>query len=110
MKSKSQRVSETHAGRIDESKLNAFLERAITDLGAGYGGVMVSLGRHLGLYQALAGAGPLSSNEVALRAACAERYVREWLSSQVAGGYVAYTLHPNLRVVARTSGRAGRRA
>jgi len=55
--------------------------------------VMVSLGRQLGLYWALAGAGPLSSNEVASRAACAERYVREWLNSQVAGGYVAY--HPS---------------
>jgi hypothetical protein len=34
--------------------------------------------------------GPLSSRELAKRANCAERYVREWLNSQVAGGYVAY--------------------
>ncbi len=54
---------------------------------------MVSLGRQLGLYEALAGAGPLSSHEVASRAGCAERYVREWLNSQVAGGYMAY--HPS---------------
>ncbi len=75
---------------IDESKLNAFLNRAMTDLAAGYAGVMVSLGRQLGLYEALAGAGPLSSREVAARCGCAERYVREWLNSQVAGGYLAY--------------------
>ena len=40
----------------------------------------------------MAGAGPLSSQEVARRSGCAERYVREWLNSQVAGGYVDY--HP----------------
>jgi len=54
---------------------------------------MVSLGRKLGLYEAMAGAGPLSSREVAARAGCAERYVREWLNSQAAGGYVVY--HPS---------------
>lgn len=77
---------------IDTDKLNAFIGRALTDLSAGYGGVMVSLGHRLGLYKAMAGAGPLSSRELAARANCAERYVREWLGSNVAGGYVIY--HP----------------
>jgi SAM-dependent methyltransferase len=63
---------------------------ATSDLTAGYTGVMVSLGSKLGLYKTLAGAGPLSANEVAARAGCAERYVREWLNSQAAGGYLAY--------------------
>ncbi len=75
---------------IDTAKLDAVVARAIGDLSAGYGGVMVSLGNRLGLYKAMAGAGPLSSREVAKRANCAERYVREWLNSQVAGGYVVY--------------------
>jgi len=75
---------------IDPAKLDAFLARAVGDLSAGYGGVMVSLGNRLGLYKAMAGAGPLSAREVASRAKCAERYVREWLNSQVAGGYVVY--------------------
>jgi 2-polyprenyl-3-methyl-5-hydroxy-6-metoxy-1,4-benzoquinol methylase len=38
----------------------------------------------------MAGAGPLTSRELADRTACAERYVREWLNSQVAGGYISY--------------------
>ncbi|WP_331374655.1 class I SAM-dependent methyltransferase [Sinorhizobium chiapasense] len=76
--------------KIDQAKLDAIVSRAIGDLSAGYGGVMVSLGNRLGLYKALAGAGPLTSNELANRADCAERYVREWLGSQVAGGYVTY--------------------
>lgn len=75
---------------IDTTKLDALLSRAIGDLSAGYGGVMVSLGHRLGLYKAMAGAGPLTSWELAGRAGCAERYVREWLGSQVAGGYVAH--------------------
>ena len=75
---------------IDAKKLDALLARAVGDLSAGYGGVTVSLGHRLGLYKAMAGAGPLSARELAGRAGCAERYVREWLNAQVAGGYVAY--------------------
>ena len=75
---------------IDQAKLESFLARAVGDLSAGYGGVMVSLGSKLGLYQAMAGAGPISSKELATRADCAERYVREWLNAQAAGGYVGY--------------------
>ena len=41
-----------HADR--STKLEAFVERAIGDLAAGYGGVMVSLGHKLGLYKAMA--------------------------------------------------------
>lgn len=75
---------------IDEQKLNDLLGRVVGDLSSGYGGVMVSLGDKLGLYKAMAGAGPLSSQELAKRSGCAERYVREWLNAQAAGGYVSY--------------------
>ena len=78
--------------KIDQEKLNAFVEKAITDLAAGYGGVMTVLGHKLGLYKAMAGAGPLDSAEIAKRSGCAERYVREWLNSQAAAGYIVY--HP----------------
>ena len=77
---------------MDQQKLEALFGRLFGDISAGYGGVMVSLGDKLGLYKAMAGAGPLSSQEVAKRSGCSERYVREWLNSQVAGGYVDY--HP----------------
>ncbi|GAA2972990.1 SAM-dependent methyltransferase [Microbacterium terrae] len=75
---------------IDETALNAFVMRAVDHLGAGYLGVMVSLGSRLGLYQALAEAGPLTSQQLAERTDCAERYVRDWASSQAAAGYVEY--------------------
>jgi SAM-dependent methyltransferase len=75
---------------MDQTKLESFLARAVGDLSAGYGGVMVSLGSKLGLYKAMSGAGPISSKELAARTGCAERYVREWLNAQAAGGYVGY--------------------
>ena len=75
---------------IDRAKLDTFLSRAFNDLAGAYGGVMVSIGHKLGLYKAMANAGPISSAELAKRTGCAERYVREWLNSQAAGGYVAY--------------------
>lgn len=78
---------------IDSTKLDAFVSRAFNDLSAGYAGVMVSLGMKLGLYKAMAGAGPLSAAEVAALVDCAERYVAEWLNAQVAGGYIEY--HPS---------------
>ncbi|AZO01174.1 methyltransferase domain-containing protein [Mesorhizobium sp. M9A.F.Ca.ET.002.03.1.2] len=76
--------------KIDEARLEAFATRAIGDRTAGYTGVMVSLGSKLGLYKAMAGAGPLSAKEIATRADCSERYVAEWLNAQAAGGYIAY--------------------
>lgn len=77
---------------IDQQKLDELMLRAVGDLSAGYAGVMVSLGHKLGLYTAMHGAGPLTAAEVARRAGCNERYVREWLHAQVAGRYVDY--HP----------------
>jgi SAM-dependent methyltransferase len=77
---------------IDKDKQSAFVYRVVGDLSASYAGVMINLGHKLGLYRALAGAGPLSSQEVARRTGCAERYVREWLNSQTAGRYLTY--HP----------------
>jgi 2-polyprenyl-3-methyl-5-hydroxy-6-metoxy-1,4-benzoquinol methylase len=51
---------------------------------------LVVMGDKLGLYRALAGAGPLAPAELAQRTGTAERYVREWLNAQAAGGYVEY--------------------
>ncbi|QDF99145.1 SAM-dependent methyltransferase [Azoarcus sp. DD4] len=79
-----------HTSTIDQARLESFVNRAVGDLSSAYGGVMVSLGSKLGLYKAMAGAGPLSAAELAARSGCAERYLREWLNAQAAGGYVDY--------------------
>jgi SAM-dependent methyltransferase len=83
---------EGHMGAvgIDEAKLEAFMGQAVTDMGAIISAPLMLIGEKLGLYKAMAGAGPLSSQEVAERSGVAERSVREWLRNQAAGGYVTY--------------------
>jgi SAM-dependent methyltransferase len=75
---------------IDEAKLEAFMGQAVTDMGAVISAPLFVIGEKLGLYKAMAGAGPLTSEEVAERSGAAERYVREWLRNQAAGGYIDY--------------------
>ncbi len=74
---------------LDMDKLNAFIGRFVTDLGAAVHTGMVVIGEKLGLYKALA-EGPMTSGELAAKTGTDERYLREWLSSQAAGGYVTY--------------------
>ncbi len=88
----------------DPAALDALIGKAVTELAAGYGGVMIDIGHKLGLYKAMAEAGPVTSQEVARAAGCAERYVREWLNGQAAGGYVLY--HPESRTYELTAEQA----
>ena len=75
---------------LDEARLEQFLGQAVTDMGAAINGVLVMLGGKLGLWKAMAGAGPLTAAEVAERTGVRERYVREWASAQAASGYLDY--------------------
>jgi 2-polyprenyl-3-methyl-5-hydroxy-6-metoxy-1,4-benzoquinol methylase len=74
---------------VDEQRLNAFLEKAVADLGAAVSAVLMSVGDELGFYKALAAA-PMTAAELAARTGTHERYVHEWLANQAAGGYVEY--------------------
>lgn len=76
--------------RVDPAKLEAFVGRVIGDIGAAMSCGLARIGDRLGLYRAMAGAGPLTAGQLAERTATAERYVREWLINQAAGGYVEY--------------------
>ena len=75
---------------IDQDKLHEFLVKAIVDFGATFNAALIRIGDKLGLYKALAAGGPQTSAELAKKTGTAERYVREWLSAQAAGGYVTY--------------------
>jgi SAM-dependent methyltransferase len=75
---------------VDLDKLMAFVFRAVDEVGATLNAALVVMGDKLGLYRAMAGAGPLTPAELAGRTNTAERYVREWLNAQAAGGYVVY--------------------
>ena len=73
---------------MDENALMNFVGKAVADVGAAVNGALVVVGDRLGLYRAMAGAGPLTSAELAARTGTSERYVREWLGAQAASGYV----------------------
>lgn len=74
---------------LDMNKLNTFIGQFVTDLGASVHAGMVVIGEKLGLYKALA-ARPMTAGELASSTQTDERYVREWLASQAAGGYITY--------------------
>jgi ubiquinone/menaquinone biosynthesis C-methylase UbiE len=74
---------------LDMNKLNAFIGQFVGDLGAAVHTGMVVIGEKLGLYKALA-EHPMTSSELAAKTNTDERYVREWLASQAAGGYITY--------------------
>ena len=82
-------MSTAQVAKLDMEKLNAFIGQFVTDLGAAVHTGMVVIGEKLGLYKALA-AGPMSSAELAGKTQTDERYLREWLASQAAGGYLTY--------------------
>jgi hypothetical protein len=82
-------MSTAQAPALDMTKLNAFIGQFVTDFGAAVHTGMVVIGEKLGLYKALA-EGPMSSAQLAAKTKTDERYLREWLASQAAGGYVTY--------------------
>ena len=83
-------TTENRTAAVDESALNQFVGRVLSDMGAATSAVLVIMGDKLGLYRALAGSDGLNSEELAQRTGTRERYVREWLSAQGAAGYISY--------------------
>jgi SAM-dependent methyltransferase len=75
---------------LDQAKLHEFVMRAVGEMGAAMNAALIVIGDKLGLYKTMSGAGPMTSAELAKKTGTAERYVREWLASQAAGGFVTY--------------------
>jgi SAM-dependent methyltransferase len=102
-------ATEAATPSINPQKLESFLGKVVTDLGATLGTTLALIGDQLGLYKALAFAGPISYEELAQKTQTDPRYVREWLINQAAGGYVEYDAQlqkyvlPNEHAVALTS-------
>lgn len=80
----------TQAVQPDESKLHEFMMKAVGDMGAAMHAALIIVGDKLGLYKAMAGAGPMTPGELAEKTKTNERYVREWLNANAASGYVTY--------------------
>ena len=75
---------------MDQAKIEQFVGQLVGDVGATVSSALALIGHRLGLYRAMAGAGPLTAAELAVRTGTHERYVHEWLNNQAAGGYVDY--------------------
>ena len=82
-------MSTAQTPALNMDKLNAFIGQFVTDLGASVHAGMVVIGERLGLYKTLA-EGPMTTRELAAKTKTDERYLREWLASQAAGGYITY--------------------
>jgi SAM-dependent methyltransferase len=82
-------ATQATAPALNMDKLNNFIGKFVTDLGAAVHTGVVVIGEKLGLYKALA-EGPMSSAELATKTQTDERYLSEWLASQAAGGYITF--------------------
>jgi SAM-dependent methyltransferase len=83
-------MSGSAAQPLNEAKLHEFVMMAVAEMGAAMNAALIVIGDKLGLYKAMAGAGPMSSAELAVKTRTDERYVREWLAAQAAGGFITY--------------------
>jgi SAM-dependent methyltransferase len=75
---------------VEQTAVEEFLGTFVGEVAAAQSAACAYLGDRLGLYEAMAGAGPITAAELATRTGTLERYVLEWLRNQAAGGYVAY--------------------
>jgi hypothetical protein len=76
---------------IYEEKLRQFMEKVLSDFGDAASTILTYIGDKLGLYKAMYDFGkPITSKELANVTGTSERYTREWLANQAAGGYVIY--------------------
>lgn len=80
----------TPAPELNPTKLHDFVMKAVGEMGAAMNAALIVIGDKLGLYKAMAGAGPVTSQELAKKTGTTERYVREWLAAQAAGGFITY--------------------
>lgn len=83
-------MSTTELTQINEEKLNEVLHKAVIDAGATMQAGLVVIGDKLGLYKAMAGAGSMTTSDLAAKTGTVERYCREWLRANAASGYVNY--------------------
>jgi SAM-dependent methyltransferase len=74
----------------DATRAQRFEKKIVDILNAGALTLMLSVGHRTGLLDALAGAAPATSGEIAGRAGLQERYVREWLGAMTVGGIVEH--------------------
>ena len=91
---------------MEQAKIDALSERIVRDVNGAMSCFNVYLGHRLGLFRAMADAGPVTPGELATRTGCQERYLREWLECMAVGDFLthdaargAFSLPPEHAVV-----------
>jgi SAM-dependent methyltransferase len=75
---------------FDQARSEAFAGRMLDALNGAAVTLMASIGHQVGLFDAMAGCPPATSEQIAEAAGLHERYVREWLGAMLTGGVVDY--------------------
>ncbi|WP_205472291.1 trans-aconitate 2-methyltransferase [Nocardioides sp. SYSU D00038] len=83
-------TTQLDAPALDLERVQEFAMKVAVDRAIAYNGVLAHLGDRLGLWRSLASVERTTSAQLAQRSGLAERYVREWLATQAAIGYLTY--------------------
>lgn len=75
---------------VDRRRSQQFMQKLVGDIATALTTSLVLVGERSGLFAAMAGAGPLASDELARRSGVPPRYVEEWLAALTAAGYVEH--------------------
>ncbi|HEY2664054.1 MAG TPA: class I SAM-dependent methyltransferase [Candidatus Binataceae bacterium] len=75
---------------LDWSKVRKFSEQLSGDIAAVMHGAMSWIGDRLGIFKAMMEAGPITLEDLAVKANLNQRYLKEWLGSMVAAKYIEY--------------------
>lgn len=81
-------IGESAPTQLDAAE--AFASKVVEDLAASLSSLLVCLGDTLGLYRAMATAGPITPAELATSSGLSEGYVSDWLLNQAASGYLSF--------------------
>ena len=84
------RSAMTTQQQFDQERAEAFADRLVDILNSGALTIMTSIGHRTGLFDAMAGQPPSTSEQIAEAANLNERYVREWLGAMVVGRIVEH--------------------
>ncbi|MBF6561320.1 MAG: methyltransferase domain-containing protein [Candidatus Binataceae bacterium] len=75
---------------LDMEKAKNVAQTVIGDVASVLHGALCFIGDRLGLFKAMAGAGPITIDQLAAKTGLSARYLREWLAAMAAARYVEY--------------------
>jgi len=75
---------------MDKARSQAFMMKVVSDLATATAVSLVYVGDRVGLFKAMAGAGPLTREALEQRTGIHPRYLEEWLAAMFCAGYLEH--------------------